>query len=264
MRVFGLVVVIFTGVILAYASKDFPQWGDPNAPAHGVIQEHYITQTTEETTVPNIVTAVLADYRGYDTMLETVVVFCAGIAIVLLLRMPSHLRKWGRSRTMIRERMRSVTSKRHHILPVQNDVIVTTASRMIFPIAQLFALYVLAHGHHSPGGGFQGGVILGASFILIAVSYNLQTALSRMSPKLHIVQAAIGVVIYAAIGFACLLLGGNFLDYSILSTVLPVSGPEARSLAIFGVEVGVAFTVMAVMISMYVDLASRGRLSRGL
>ena len=265
MKIFSLIIVTFTGVILLFASLDFPDWGNPNSPANSKIAEHYLTKAMEETTVPNVVTAVLADYRGYDTMLETIVVFCAGISVVLLLRMPTHMRKWGRSRTIVRERLRSVFSHRaHRILPVQRDLIITTSCRLIVPLAQLFALYVIAHGHHSPGGGFQGGVILGATFILIAVSYNLQVALARISPKLHVLQATTGVVVYASVGLLCLILGANFLDYGALSQILPYTVEEARSFAILIIEIGVALTVMAVMFSVYCDLSSQGRLSRGL
>jgi multicomponent Na+:H+ antiporter subunit B len=70
---------------------DFPKWADPNQPASTHVSPRYIEHALDETAVPNLVTAVLADYRSYDTMFETAVIFTAGIAVILLLRRP---KKW--------------------------------------------------------------------------------------------------------------------------------------------------------------------------
>lgn len=74
------------GALLLYGTKDFPAWGDPNSPASTYLSTHYIENGVQETHVPNLVTAVLGDYRGYDTMFETVVIYCAGMAVVSVLR----------------------------------------------------------------------------------------------------------------------------------------------------------------------------------
>ncbi len=265
MKWFSLIVVVFTGGVLLMATADFPTWGDPNAPAHGDIATYYLENALEETEVPNVVSAVLADYRGFDTMLETIVVFCVGIAIILLLRMPTLLDNKGRSRELFRERFRSVLQRtKPSVLPVREDLIIRTASRLIFPVVQLFAIYVIVHGHHSPGGGFQGGVILGASFIMLAIAYDLKFSLTRLSPRIHVIQSTFGVAIYCGVGMLCLLFGSVFLDYGALAPLFQMTPSAARSFAIFLIEVGVGFTVMAVMISMYVDLASAGKLEEGL
>ena len=86
MKAIALIVVIMTGSLLIYGVEDMPKWGDPNSPANSYVSPRYIQEATEKTATPNIVTAVLADYRGYDTMGETVVVFTAAIACVLMLR----------------------------------------------------------------------------------------------------------------------------------------------------------------------------------
>ena len=69
-----------------YGTMDFPAWGDPQAPASTHLSIHYIENAIDETHVPNLVTAVLGDYRGYDTMFETVVIYCAGLAVISVLR----------------------------------------------------------------------------------------------------------------------------------------------------------------------------------
>ncbi len=81
-----LTFVILTGGFLIYGTIDMPAWGDPQSPANSYVSPRYIEQALEKTETPNIVTAVLADYRGYDTMGETTVIFTAAIACALLLR----------------------------------------------------------------------------------------------------------------------------------------------------------------------------------
>jgi len=131
------------------------------------------------------------------------------------------------------------------------DVIVKTLARLLMPFIVVYALYVVMHGHHSPGGGFQGGVILAAGFVLLGISHGLGETRKRMSEKVAGVISSIGVFIYAAIGVLCLVLGGNYLDYGKLSKLLPVVPAEARSLGILGVEIGVALAVMAVMFTIF-------------
>ena len=80
-----LLAVLFTGAVLIYASFDMPRYGDPDAPVHQYLAPHYIKETAKEIGVPNIVTAVLASYRGYDTWGETTVIFTAGVGVLLLL-----------------------------------------------------------------------------------------------------------------------------------------------------------------------------------
>ena len=85
MKTIGLIIAVLTGALLIYATVDFPPWADPGSPASTHLPPHFIEKTMEETSVPNIVTAVLADYRGYDTLGETMVIFAAGLACVLIL-----------------------------------------------------------------------------------------------------------------------------------------------------------------------------------
>jgi len=250
LKILALIAIALTGWLLMSAVSDFPDWGDPHSPANSYrLSQGYITETFPETSVPNMVTAVLADYRGYDTMFETVVIFTAGIAIIAILR------RYGPKDKVVPEQK---------LYKKEPDLIVETTCRLMIPIIQLFALYVVAHGHHSPGGGFQGGVIFGASFILLALARDLQAA-QKWVPENRILNlAGIGIFIYSGFGFLCLLLGSNFLDYSILHKVMGVTPIEARSHSMLGVEIGVAFTVAAIMFSIYSNLASKGEMKEGL
>ena len=251
MKYIGLISVILTGLLLVIAEADFPQWGDPNSPANSYLSTHYITRTLEETSVPNIVTSVLADYRGFDTMLETSVVFVAGIAILAILRTPAKRRKRARTR-----RGRATEEK---------DLIIRITSRLLLPPIQLFSLYVVAHGHHSPGGGFQGGVIMAASLILASLSFSLKGILRSFSEKRGLVLGNIGVLIYAGIGVLCVFLGSQFLDYGVLQSIYPgADAVTARSHSMLAVEIGVGLTVMSILFLIYANLASHGDLEEGL
>lgn len=86
MKTFALLAVLLTGGLLIYGVEDMPGWGDPNSPPSLHVSPRYIEKTMEETDTPDMVTSVLADYRGYDTLGETTVIFTAGIACLLLLR----------------------------------------------------------------------------------------------------------------------------------------------------------------------------------
>jgi multicomponent Na+:H+ antiporter subunit B len=135
------------------------------------------------------------------------------------------------------------------------DVILRVTTKLILPLMLLFAVYVQFHGDFGPGGGFQAGVIAGATFILYALIYGLGATM-RIIP-VAVVEAMIplGVLIYAGVGVYAMLSGGSFLDYSRL-------GHEAvhgQELGVFLVELGVFITVSATMLAIFYAFAGRGR-----
>jgi len=148
--------------------------------------------------------------------------------------------------------------------PVGNSLIVQTSVRLLVPFVQMFGLYVIVHGHYSPGGGFQGGVILGASFILFALTYDLKTSYRHFSVPANILLANSGVLIFTGVGLLCALMGGLFLDYSALDRIIPLGPVEWRSFGIFLIEVGVGLAVMSIMVSLFWDISSDGTMDEGL
>ncbi len=86
MRLVPVVVVVAIAGVLVYGTMDMPDFGDPGAPAHQHVADRYIAEGHHETASENFVTAVLANYRGYDTLGETTVIFTAGLGVLLLLR----------------------------------------------------------------------------------------------------------------------------------------------------------------------------------
>lgn len=148
--------------------------------------------------------------------------------------------------------------------PLGESLIIQTAVRIMIPFIQLFGLYVIVHGHYSPGGGFQGGVVLGASFILMALAYDLKKTFGYLSERTNAILGSTGALIYTGTAAVCAILGGYFLDYSALSKVIPLSPIEWRSMGIFVVEVGVGLAVMNIMVSLFWDISSGGNLDEGL
>lgn len=248
MKKLSLIVVILLGGLLIYASNDFPSWGSSQTPANqSKLSNYYITSIYDDTQVPNMVTAILADYRGYDTMFETVVVFVAGIAIFSILGVG-----------VMKEEKQGISPPKHVNIVVPKDLIVRITTRLLVPVIQIFALYVLAHGHHSPGGGFQGGVILAASFIMMELSNELRGQAIKFTNKMAIITGIIGILIYCGWGTACLFFDGNFLDYSYLSPIIPGSANMARSHSMLVVEIGVALTVSSMMVIIFRQLSTGG------
>ena len=243
------------GALLTVILDDLPAWGDAQSPANAHVSAYYLENAYNQTHVPNVVTAVLADYRGFDTMFETGVVFVAVIGIMAILRREGSPKKGAKSR-----------KRPPHQPP--DPAITGVATRFIVPFMQIFGLYVIAHGHYSPGGGFQGGVILGASIILMAMTGELKSALDRMSEDWFIIMVGLGFLIFAGVGLACMFYGGNFLDYSALAPLFSGTPQEAaiaaRYHAMLWVEIGVGFTVMSSMFAIYSYLASDGWMDRGL
>jgi len=144
------------------------------------------------------------------------------------------------------------------------DLIIKTSVRLLVPFIQLFGLYVIVHGHYSPGGGFQGGVILGASFILLALAFGMKTSQEYMTIKVNTVFTNLGAAIFIGVGVVSALFGGLFLDYAALNILIPLGRIEWHSFGIFLVEVGVGITVMSIMVLLYWNLSSGGALDEGL
>jgi multicomponent Na+:H+ antiporter subunit B len=234
-KILPLVVVCATGAALIYGTLDMPPFGDPNNPIHEHVAPRYIEQSPTEVGLPNMVTSVLASYRGFDTLGETVVVFAAAVGVLALLGIRKELFSDAPESGLISHRVLQVIAK------------------IITPLIILFALYVQFHGDFGPGGGFQAGVIAAAAFILYALVYGLSSAFAVIGPKFLRIMAALGVLTYAGVGLVSISRGGNFLDYNVLASD-PIAG---QHYGIIIIELGVGITVFAVMLSIFYAFASQ-------
>lgn len=127
------------------------------------------------------------------------------------------------------------------------QVILRVTARLLVPAIWLFALYVQFHGDFGPGGGFQAGVLFAVGFILYALVEGLAAAETLIPSRASEAMMALGVLIYAGVGFTGIAMGGNFLDYNVL-THDPHHG---QHLGILLVELGVGVTVAGVMIQIF-------------
>ena len=135
------------------------------------------------------------------------------------------------------------------------DLILQVGTKLVLPFILLFALYVQFHGDFGPGGGFQAGVIAAGMVILLAITFGLDAAQRIAPPAVVDRLIPIGVLLYAGTGVVGMILGKNFLDYSVLSQV-PAQG---RHLGIFLVEAGVLVTVASTMTALFYAFVERGR-----
>jgi multicomponent Na+:H+ antiporter subunit B len=133
------------------------------------------------------------------------------------------------------------------------SVVVTTFVRVLIPPAQLFAFYVLVHGHDSPGGGFQAGVILASTYILLALGLGPAALTRRVNEPWWVAMAAAGVLLYVSVGVAGFAKAA-FLDYGALSPGDPVHG---HWVGILLIETGVTLTVASTLVVIFCRLATR-------
>lgn len=243
----ALVVSAVVAVSLLYASGDLPPFGDPAAPAHQHVAPEYLARAPVETGAPNIVTAVLASYRGYDTLGETAVILTGGIGVLVLL-LGARRRRGG-----VRQGGAGESPEGTGAPMLRDTVILRVGAKILLPFILLFALYVQFHGDFGPGGGFQAGVAAATGVVLYALVFGVASA-QRVAPvRVVLVMVPLGVLIYAGTGLAGMLAGGNYLDYSVLAHD-PVHG---QHWGIFAVESGVFVTVSGTMLAIFYAFAGR-------
>lgn len=234
------VVVVATALVLIYATFDKPILGDPNAPVHLHVAPWYLSETPELIGIPNVVTAVLGSFRAYDTLGEVFVVFAACIGVLFMLSARGEPDKLSRRTTP------ESIGLRHHLIP-------KVVGRLILPFIILFGLYVQFHGEYGPGGGFQAGAIIATGIILFAILEGEKRAIAAVPKGVLMGMVAGGAILYTMVGVVTMLLGGNFLDYSVLAAD-PVVGQQ---IGIIVIEAGVGITVCGALLSIFHAFAAR-------
>jgi len=244
-RLLALGVVAVTTLIVIYATFDKPPFGDPAAPVHQHVAPWYLEKTPELIDIPNVVTAVLGSFRGYDTLGEVFVVFTAGIGVLFLFG--ARARRKPESQPHVAGAQGE--GLRHYLVP-------RVVGRLLIPFILLFGLYVQFHGDYGPGGGFQAGAIVAAAIILYALLEGETQALRVLPARALTGLVAGGALLYGGVGVASMLLGGNFLNYSVLASD-PITG---QHLGLLLIEAGVGMTVTGVLLSVFHAFAGRGRI----
>ena len=134
----------------------------------------------------------------------------------------------------------------------EDNPVVSLISRLVAPFIMIFALYVIFHGHYSPGGGFQGGTMLAAAVLLIRLSAGSQYGELQFPKNWGTPLGSVGVLIYFGTGLAALMGGGQFLNYKFLP--MSLADHMHRYWGTLFVEIGVGLAVMGILVAIYDDL----------
>lgn len=129
--------------------------------------------------------------------------------------------------------------------------ILRVTTKLLIPTIFLFGLYVQFHGDFGPGGGFQAGVIFAAAIIVYALLFGINKARQVISPGVVRLVLAFGVLLFAGVGVAGIVLGGNYLDYNVLAH----DAVHGQHIGILLIEFGVGATVAAAMITIFLTFA---------
>lgn len=243
----GVVLVIAMVCIFWQLIDYLPMIGDPGSAPNTHVSKMYIVDGPSMTHSPNLVTGVLADFRGFDTLWETTVMLLAGMSVSMIL---------------------SDKLKRHWDASIFGDIRnfggpdVKAMIPMIVPFILLYAVYVLMHGEVSLGGGFQAGALVALGYILYAMVAGLKIKTVRITQHFSICIAAAGVAIYAITGLLPLANGGNFLEYGKLPFGTEVTS-ELHATGILLIEIGVTVCVAATIVTILEAVLERKSLYDG-
>lgn len=232
LKILPLLLAAFTAATLLVAVQQMPPFGSADAPAQQHVAVRYIEDSPAEIGIPNMVTSVLASYRGFDTLGEVLVIFTAAVGVMAIL---IGVQQQPRANVLRAD----IEMADHKVLRI--------VGKMLIPLILIFALYVQFHGEYGPGGGFQAGVIFAAAIILYTMLFGLTNAQQVIPLPLLRLLTALGVLLYGSVGVVSLLAGGNFLDYSALADN-PITG---QHIGIILIELGVGITVAASMVLIF-------------
>jgi multicomponent Na+:H+ antiporter subunit B len=238
-RHYAMLPVSVAAAILGYLMLAAPEIGSASAPVQKHLANFYIRQTEDTIHIPNVITAVLGSFRGYDTFGETTVILTAAMGVLMLLGRPS-----ANLRANLRANDRPRTTLHEHTIP-------QVIGRFFIPLIVLYGLYVQFHGEYSPGGGFQAGTIVAAGVILFSLLEGEGRALQVLPEYVLAGMMSFGVLLYGGVGVVCMLRGGNFLDYSYLAE------HGGYHLGLTLIELGVGITVSGVLLTIYHCFAAR-------
>lgn len=163
-RLYGVIATIVCAtmmLLLMSAVSWLPRFGNPENPANNEVTQRYIEDGLEETGAVNIVTGLILNYRGFDTMGETHVLFIAASCVMILLLIAEG-----------EEKKSSYAFDRY--MEPKNDIIIQKVANFLVPVVFVFGIYVILNGHLSPGGGFSGGAIIGAGLIMYVSAFGFK------------------------------------------------------------------------------------------
>lgn len=152
--------VVLIALLLATV-MDMPYFGQADTLMDSEVSEFYVENTLEDTGAVNVISGIILNYRGFDTLGEAHVLFIAVCSVIILLRMPKE------------DALSAYHIDREAEKP-ENDDILFAGARVLVPLIILFGVYIILNGNISPGGGFSGGAVIGAGLILCVAVYGFE------------------------------------------------------------------------------------------
>lgn len=171
----GLLLLTLILVAGTLSMRDF------GTPMHKEMDDYFLTHGQIETGANNIVTSVVFDYRGFDTLGEATVLFSAVSGVLVIFR-----------RTAAMDTVKDVGK----FLKCTMSSVVTTQANIIFGLTTVFGIYIIVHGHLTPGGGFQGGAVIASAVALLIVSYGFEKIFRNVSTKNLGLYESIGLLTF--------------------------------------------------------------------
>lgn len=208
-RVFCILFCIFLVVMLLAAVSDLPPFGHAENPANNEVAQRYIEKGLEETGAVNIVTGMILDYRAFDTLGESHVLFIATCTVLILLR-----------RDDKKEQEEGQDNDR--LYEPKNDVILQTVARVLVPPILLFGIYIILAGHLGPGGGFSGGAVIGAGLILYLNAFGFAKTERFFTAKTYRRMSFCALACYSIAKSYSFYTGANHIE-----SVVPLGTPGA-------------------------------------
>ena len=200
-----LAVVVCLNIIwvLLETASYLPPFGNPNNPVNNEVSQRYIEKGMEETGAVNIVAGMILDYRAFDTLGESNVLFVAACSVLILLRISSE--KNDRSAQLEIE-------ADDRMYEPKNDSILQNSAVFLVPLILMFGIYVILNGHISPGGGFSGGAVMGAGLILYLNAFGFKRTERFFTFKTFRVVSLCSLSFYALSKAYSFFTGANHLD----------------------------------------------------
>ena len=229
--------------LLLYTVASLPAFGDPNSPINNEVSARYIEKGIQETGAVNIVTGMILDYRAFDTLGESTVLFTGAMVVLFLLRKDKESAKYSQLAAAIDANPHSDT-----YYEPKNDVILQKTAVILVPIVLLTGIYVVLNGHLSPGGGFSGGAIMGAGLILFVTAFGFAKVRKFFTYKLY--QR---IVLIALLTYACSKCYSFYTGANHIPSIIPLGTPGAilSSGLILVLNICVGFIVTCTMYCFY-------------
>ncbi len=240
--VLATVMCIAIVALLLVTVSWMPPFGSADNPTSNEVAQRYIEQGLEETGAVNIVSGMILDYRAFDTLGESNVLFIATIAVMILMRVDSREEK-----EKLSEEEAAYTHEK--TLEPEHDAVLRTVAFILIPMLLIFGMYIILCGHLGPGGGFSGGAVIGASMILYVNAYGFQRMEKLFTAKTYKVISFCALGFYALAKSYSFFTGANELE-SIISAGTP--GRILSAGLILPLNICVGLVVACTMYSFYV------------